>query len=86
MNNPKKLNARIAGETTNTKKPPVTVFHAWCKRCGICVNFCPKGVLAFDDNGQVYPKNPDNCIQCFMCELRCPDFAITVNKDREKEN
>ncbi len=80
----KKINARTAGVTKEEKKQPVTIFHAWCKRCGICINFCPKKVLAFNEDGFVYPKNPDQCIQCMMCELRCPDFAITVNTEREE--
>ena len=80
----KKINARTAGITTSEKKPPVTIFHAWCKKCGICINFCPQGVLAFHEEGYVYPKNPDKCIKCMMCDLRCPDFAITVNIEEEE--
>jgi 2-oxoglutarate ferredoxin oxidoreductase subunit delta len=58
--------------------PRITVYHDWCKHCGICVAFCPKEVLAMDENRRVYPKFPENCIACHMCELRCPDFAINV--------
>lgn len=63
------------------KRPKVVmidVFKAWCKGCGICVAFCPKDVLAQDEEGQAYPKNLEACIACMQCELRCPDFAITV--------
>ncbi len=56
----------------------IDVFKAWCKGCGICVAFCPKEVLAQDEEGQAYPKNLEACIACMQCELRCPDFAITV--------
>ncbi len=56
----------------------IDVFKAWCKGCGICVAFCPKGVLAQDEDGHAYAKNLDACIACLQCELRCPDFAITV--------
>ncbi len=77
----KVLNARTAGTTSKETTPPVTIFHAWCKRCGICINFCPKKVLAFHEDGYVYPKHPEKCIKCMMCDLRCPDFAITVNFD-----
>jgi len=66
---------------SSTKHPKVVeidVFKAWCKGCGICVAFCPKEVLAQDEDGYAYPKNLGACIACMQCELRCPDFAITV--------
>ncbi|KGG79444.1 hypothetical protein Y919_12045 [Caloranaerobacter azorensis H53214] len=47
----------------------------WCKGCGICVEFCPKKVLALK-NGKVEIINLDACIKCGLCELRCPDYAI----------
>ena len=85
QNNKKKkvIKARTAGVLTTERKSPVTVFKAWCKGCGICIAFCPQGVLDFDDDGKSYPKHPEKCIQCMQCELRCPDFAITVNKEEE---
>ncbi len=66
---------------TSSKRPKVVsidVYKAWCKGCGICVAFCPKDVLAQDEEGHAYPKNIEACIACMQCELRCPDFAITV--------
>ncbi|ABC78290.1 4Fe-4S dicluster domain-containing protein [Syntrophus aciditrophicus] len=67
-------------ENRSKKKGPshIDVFREWCKGCGICVAFCPKQVLALDENGHSYAKNPEACIQCGMCEMRCPDFAISV--------
>ncbi len=60
--------------------PKITVFTDWCKQCGICVAFCPQQVLAMDENRRVFAKHPEKCIACHMCELRCPDFAITVTE------
>ncbi len=69
------------------KKFHIDIFPAWCKRCGICVAFCPEEVLAQDEAGYPYAKNPEACIGCMWCELRCPDFAITVlSEDIEKED
>ena len=66
------------------RRMPVVIFENWCKGCGICVEFCPKGVLEYDSaKGKALVANPENCIQCGICELRCPDFAITRVK---KEN
>lgn len=54
------------------------VYRSWCKRCGICVAFCPKKALEKDQEG--YPRWRDQkaCVLCRLCELRCPDFAIEV--------
>ncbi len=79
--------AKKATKTSSKKRKTVAidVFKTWCKGCGICVSFCPKEVLALDEDGQAYAKNLDACIACMQCELRCPDFAITViTEDRLK--
>ncbi len=60
---------------------PVTVYNAWCKRCGICVAFCPKNVLEFGPAGHPFAARPEDCILCHQCELRCPDFAISVSEE-----
>ncbi|MEA1922432.1 MAG: 4Fe-4S binding protein [Pseudomonadota bacterium] len=67
-------------KTTPKPHPEITIFSDWCKGCGICVAFCPKEVLSMDENRRVFVKNPEKCIACHMCELRCPDFAINVEE------
>jgi len=37
-------------------------------------------VLAIDELGKVQVVNPEACIGCGQCELRCPDYAIFVDK------
>ena len=66
-------------------KTTIEVYKSWCKRCGICVAFCPAGVLAQDESGAPYVKDPDRCTGCQLCELRCPDFAINVRSSKKKE-
>lgn len=52
-----------------------------CKGCGICTEFCPKKILVIDEMGKVKAINELECITCGQCELRCPDYAISVTKD-----
>ena len=68
-------------ETKKGKEEPrIDIYKAWCKACGICVAFCPTGALAKDETGYPYVKEIEKCINCGWCEIRCPDFAITVEK------
>jgi 2-oxoglutarate ferredoxin oxidoreductase subunit delta len=82
------LRSFAVDETKKKKeKPKIDIYKAWCKACGICVAFCPTGVLAKDEAGYPYVKDIDKCINCGWCEIRCPDFAITVEskaKDKKK--
>jgi len=58
----------------------VSFYVAWCKRCGICVAFCPREALAQDEKGCPYLAKPDRCTACRVCEMLCPDFAISVGE------
>ena len=64
----------------------VEVYKGWCKKCGICIAFCPQQVLEADDSGCPVVKHPEKCTGCLLCELRCPDFAIVVYKDNEENS
>ncbi len=49
-----------------------------CRACGICVEFCERGVLAMDASGKVKVVKPEGCTACRLCELRCPDLCVFV--------
>jgi 2-oxoglutarate ferredoxin oxidoreductase subunit delta len=68
----------MMAEIKKKETPKIDIFKAWCKACGICVAFCPTGALAKDEAGNPYVKDIEKCINCGWCEIRCPDFAITV--------
>jgi len=62
-------------------KGRITLKSERCKGCGICAAFCPKKVLAISTLGQIEIVNGKDCIACGQCELRCPDYAIFVDKE-----
>ena len=63
----------------------IEINRKWFKGCGICAAFCPKKVLGLDEEAEkATVVNPEACIACMMCELRCPDLAIRVIKEEEK--
>lgn len=48
-----------------------------CTGCGICMDVCPRGVLA--ENGKkVAISDIDLCIECGACAVNCPFGAISV--------
>jgi len=49
-----------------------------CKRCGICIEFCPVKSFDKEADGTPVPWREDACTGCRQCEMRCPDFAIKV--------
>lgn len=78
---------------TNVKaiKGEVHLLRERCKGCGFCVTYCPMKVLEisedFNIHGYHYPtvKNADACINCGLCEMLCPDFAIWSRVKEEKQ-
>ncbi len=46
-----------------------------CKACGICYGNCPSNALSSDKSGRPI-ADMNKCVRCFLCEMRCPDFAI----------
>ena len=56
----------------------IDINQKWCKRCGICFAFCPKGVYEKGTSGEISPANIKDCTGCRLCELYCPEYAISV--------
>lgn len=66
--------------------PKVVVLAERCKSCGLCVNACPRKVLAIGDQPNpkgyyaVVVRDPDKCIGCKLCGTVCPDIALEIYK------
>jgi len=62
----------------------ITINPSWCKGCALCVELCPKQVLAMSKEpartGYFIAEvlHPELCTACQECELHCPDLAITI--------
>lgn len=68
------------GKATAVKpKFRVKINQDWCKGCGICLSFCPKGILVAEGLDQkVRVTDESLCTGCKLCEAHCPDFSIEV--------
>ncbi|MCL2064292.1 MAG: 4Fe-4S binding protein [Candidatus Cloacimonetes bacterium] len=62
------------------KKSPVFYYYEWCKKCGICVAFCPTKCLGRKPDGTPFVAFPEKCVHCETCDRLCPDFAVTGAK------
>lgn len=58
-----------------------------CKGCGLCVDACPKKILAMSEkelNAKGYHPammtDQSKCSACAFCAMMCPDVVIRVEK------
>jgi 2-oxoglutarate ferredoxin oxidoreductase subunit delta len=65
----------------------VTFNEELCKGCGLCIDVCPKKIVALrQDKLNLKGFHPagvadmDKCIACAFCATMCPDCVITVEK------
>ena len=62
------------------KQYEIEIFPDWCKSCGICAAFCPRGCIKMNEAGEPVVVRADRCTGCGWCEIHCPDFAICVRE------
>jgi 2-oxoglutarate ferredoxin oxidoreductase subunit delta len=67
----------------------IEIKDDWCKGCNICIERCPVNALEESDRlnkkGIRPPqlKKDNECNDCRLCELLCPDLAISFIPDKE---
>ena len=72
--------------TIESGKGYFTLFPRLCKGCGLCIEKCTAKTLKWSDKLGVYSTpavevSPDvPCKACKMCEMICPDCAISITK------
>lgn len=66
----------------------VTFADDRCKGCGLCVEACPKQIVALDTRrinakgyNPAYVTDMEKCIVCGFCAMMCPDLVIRVEKN-----
>ncbi len=66
------------------KEGIIYINEKYCAGCNICVEFCPRQVLALSPELNekavhvVRVVQPERCTACRLCETYCPNFAIAV--------
>lgn len=64
---------------------PLNIASERCKACGLCIDVCPKHVLALDEScvnelgyHPVRLIDAATCTSCALCARICPDVVFTV--------
>jgi 2-oxoglutarate ferredoxin oxidoreductase subunit delta len=60
------------------------INRRWCKRCSICAEVCPTKVIEIEKTGYPVLAHMDKCIDCGMCVIMCPDYAIFDDQEDKK--
>jgi len=74
---------------TTTKR--ICIDENFCKGCYLCIEQCHKAVYEISSNrntkGYLVPEvaKIEDCNGCMLCELTCPDMAITVEKEENEK-
>ncbi len=53
----------------------------WCKGCGYCIKFCPRGALSIGKElnragFRHVVLDEEKCVSCGICRLMCPDCVF----------
>ncbi|RKX74163.1 MAG: 2-ketoglutarate ferredoxin oxidoreductase subunit delta [Spirochaetes bacterium] len=63
----------------------LSIKRNWCKRCGYCVEFCPKNVFDIGEDGYPVVARLEDCNECRICVYICPDLAVIAEPEVEEK-
>lgn len=67
----------------------IQIIKDRCKGCRICVEVCQAKVLEVAEEPNILGHHPpyisklESCTNCGLCEMLCPDFAISTRVKQE---
>jgi 2-oxoglutarate ferredoxin oxidoreductase subunit delta len=80
-----RLEHRLGPDTSTSGFMPLEIAADRCKGCGLCVDVCPKHVLALDQTvvnplgyHPVRLTDAAACTSCALCARICPDAVYSV--------
>jgi 2-oxoglutarate ferredoxin oxidoreductase subunit delta len=81
----------LDADTVKVPRGELCILVNRCKGCMFCVEYCPRDTLQmsadFNIKGYHYPEVTEGqtCVNCGLCEMLCPEFAIFCVADDDEE-
>ncbi len=81
----------LDADTVKVPRGELCILVNRCKGCMFCVEYCPRDTLQmsadFNIKGYHYPEVSEGqtCVNCGLCEMLCPEFAIFCVADDDEE-
>ena len=66
----------------------IIIDDQFCKGCNLCLEVCPRKVFVKSSKrsraGYSMPQAAEleKCAVCLLCEMTCPDLALTVIEEQ----